>query len=793
MKRVGRWLAVVAAVLAALLVVAFILVKVLVTPERIRATVVPLAEKQLHRQVTLGDIKVGLFTGVKLSQLAIAEPTGGETFVTADQVILRYRFWPLLLGRVRIDQVQLVAPHIRIVREADGRFNFSDLLPGAPPAGAPAPTAGGAPVAAPAAGIDLHIAHVGITDGEVVFLDYTLDDHSPYRLKFSGVGLTLKGVSLSNSFPFELQGILNGAKLAIDGEADLRQRKGQASIRLDGLDLTAFAPYLRGHLPGTLGAARLSTDLKVAGDPAQLTSSGKLSLADLALTLDALPKAPLNKAGVQLEYALKLDLKKQQLAIDKGNLSFNGIEADITGQVTDYATTPRLDLRLALPGLDIRHALAALPPALTAAADGLDPAGRIDLKLHLAGSLQTPAALVQEGSLRLSGVQASLAGLRPALNGELDLKGKAVTSQGLQLVAGDNRVDLQLAVADLFARPLAITARGQAESLALDPLFAAGASGKGGAAAGSAKGKAAEHHAEPGPLDLPLRAEASLAVKKATLKGLTCENFALHLFLAKNVLTVDKLSGKLAGGSFKDTARVDLGRPGLVYHTHLVLDAVQLQPLLSAWKAEVGARTTGTLGLDTTLSGAGTLPETVKRTLSGSGKVLIRDGRLDGGQLAQGLADVLGIADLRRLSFRQWDGNFRVDKGQVQIDSRFSGDQVRLAPQGTIGLDGRLNLHLDARLAPELTARLDRGGRVTRYFQDAEGWGEVPLKLTGSLDRPRFEIDAKAAVKKAGEKLQEKLEQKLLKKLGPKQQPGSSPDSSQKQLLEKTLRGLLGN
>ena len=80
MKRLGRWLAVSVAVLAVLVIAAIILVKVLVTPERIRATVLPLAEQQLHRQVTLGDIRVGLFSGVQLSQLAIAEPKGDETF-----------------------------------------------------------------------------------------------------------------------------------------------------------------------------------------------------------------------------------------------------------------------------------------------------------------------------------------------------------------------------------------------------------------------------------------------------------------------------------------------------------------------------------------------------------------------------------------------------------------------------------------------------------------------------------------------------------------------------------------
>ena len=790
MKRLGRWLAVSVAVLAVLVIAAIILVKVLVTPERIRATVLPLAEQQLHRQVTLGDIRVGLFSGVQLSQLAIAEPKGDETFLAADQVILRYRFWPLLLGRVMIDEVQLVAPRIRIVRQADGRFNFSDLLPGAAmPAPAPAPAQTGAP----AKGIDLSIAHVGISGGEVVFLDYTIDGTSPYRLKFSSVGLSLNDVSLDKPFPFELQGMLNDAKLDVSGAADIRDGSGKARVQLTALDATAFAPYLRGRIPGTLGALKVSTDLEVAGDARQLTSSGELTLAELALTLDALPKTPISNANLKLDYALKLDLAAQQLAIEKGHLDFNGIQAEVSGTVADYAREPRLDLQLALPGLDIRQALAALPKGLAPPTDGLDPAGKIDLQVHLAGSPQRPAELPQEGTLRLSSVQASLGGLRPALNGVLNLKGKEVASQDLQLVAGDNRVALDLRIADLSAKPLAITVRAQADTLALDPLLAASAPGAGGGEGAGTKAAATARSAEPGPLDLPLRAEASLKVKQATVKGLACKDFSLHALLEKNTLTIDELRGQLAGGNFLDTARVDLGRPGFAYRTHLVLQDLQLQPLLTALRPAAGATVTGSLGLKADLAGAGTLPETVKRNLSGNGEILIKDGRLEGGQLVQGLATVLGLEELRQISFQQWAGNFRIEQGKVQIDSHLSGKQVRLAPQGTVGLDGKLNLLLDTRLAPDLTARIDTHGKVTRFFKDADGWGQVPLKLGGSLDSPRFEIDAKAALKKATETLQEKLEQKLQERLGPKPDSGSSPDTSQKKQLEKTLRGLFGN
>ncbi|AMV72594.1 hypothetical protein JCM30471_11130 [Desulfuromonas carbonis] len=787
MKRIGRWLAIVAVVVVALLIAGFVLVKLLVTPERVRATLVPLAEKALQRPVALGEINIGLFSGVQVANLEIGEPDGRESFVAADKVVLRYRFWPLLRGQVVIDEARLVGPKIRIVRLADGRFNFDDLV-AAPPAGSETPAA----PASPGSGtpIDLSISRVAIEGGEVVFLDYRVDAKAPYRLKFSAIGLELQDVSLTRSFPFELQARINDAQLEISGDADLGARKGNAHVRLTDLDVTGFAPYLRGHIPGTLGALKVSTDLTLAGDASQLTSRGELTLANLDLTLDALPDAPLRQARLGLDYAIRLDPTRQQLAIDKGHFTFNGIAAELSGSVADYGTTPRVDLQLALPALDLRQALDALPPGLVAATDGLDPAGKLDLQAHLAGTTDHPEALLQEGSLRLSAVQASLAGLRPALNGSFALKGGALSSQGLQLVAGDNRADLDLKVANLFARPLVVSLKVSADRLLLDPLVAAGNPPPDTPAADAPPSPPAT---EAGPLDLPLTADVTMTVKKTIYQGLECQDLFLHGTLVKNILQIDSLRGNLAGGNFTDTARIDLGRPGFAYRTHLVLTDIELEPLVGALQPEANGKLSGTIALVTDLAGNGTLPATIRRELSGNGEVTLRNGRLDGGELARGLATVLGLDELQRLTFQQWDGNFRIEAGKVKFDSRFSGGQLRLSPQGSVGLDGSLNVVLDTRVAPELTAKLDQRGKVSSYFKDADGWGQLPLKLSGNIDKPHFEIDARAATRQAGEKLQQKLEQKLIDKLGPKEKGEPAGGTDQKKLLEESIRGLFKN
>lgn len=86
-KIVGAVFALVAVVLIALV----LMVSVLVTPERVKAVILPLAEQALQRQVTLGTVKVGLFTGIELQDLAIDEPGEDEPFVVVDRDVLRFQ------------------------------------------------------------------------------------------------------------------------------------------------------------------------------------------------------------------------------------------------------------------------------------------------------------------------------------------------------------------------------------------------------------------------------------------------------------------------------------------------------------------------------------------------------------------------------------------------------------------------------------------------------------------------------------------------------------------------------
>ena len=101
-----RWLkigSVIAAVVVALVVALIILASVLITPERVKSTLLPLAEQQLHRKIELGEIGVSLLSGIEIHGLRVYEADGREIFLSAELVRLRYQLLPLLAMKVVID------------------------------------------------------------------------------------------------------------------------------------------------------------------------------------------------------------------------------------------------------------------------------------------------------------------------------------------------------------------------------------------------------------------------------------------------------------------------------------------------------------------------------------------------------------------------------------------------------------------------------------------------------------------------------------------------------------------
>ena len=242
MKKWTKILSAVAVVLVVLAVALIVLANVLVTPERVKETVLPLVEEHLNRKVELGDIKVSLFSGIEIHGLTVYEQEDSEVFVSTDLVRLKYQLLPLLAMKVVIDEVRLEKPRIRVVRLRNGQFNFSDLLGASEnEAGASKPAVNqDSAKGQNSTPLSLLVSNVLLQDGHLIFLDHVLNDKAPYRYEVSALQIVAKGVSLSGKVPVSMQCQLNGSQLALDGHVNLQPLSADFDLQLQDLDVVAF-------------------------------------------------------------------------------------------------------------------------------------------------------------------------------------------------------------------------------------------------------------------------------------------------------------------------------------------------------------------------------------------------------------------------------------------------------------------------------------------------------------------------------------------------------------------------
>lgn len=767
-----------AGVFVVLIIVLVVAAKFLITPERVRQTVIPIAEKNLNRSVAIGDIDISLFSGVVIRDVRVGMQNADQDFVAADEMVLRYQLWPLLKKQVVVDEIRLEKPQIRVVRNKDGTFNFSDLLAGAsePEAGGakPAPDAEGGGSGNGGAGINLLVSRMQVKDGTVFFTDQAAGTDG-FEYEISGFNASAKDISPDQSFPFEMTARPGQAPFSAKGTVNAADAQIQADVKLADFNLVDFLPYFEKQVPGRISRAQFGMDVSVDASPRSVEASGNLSVREMDMVLDARKDSPINDAHLALDYDLTADLSAKSIEVRRADLDANNIRLTASGRVKNFDTAPSLDMVATLPSTKMETILAAVPKGLVPGAAEMNPAGEIRARAELAGPADNAKALLKTGNLDLNQLQASIEGLRPVVTGTIDLSSQKIQTKGLEVVLGDDVVSVDFAVTDFFSTPVNIQNRIHASNLNIDELLAAlqtsqpGQKEKKGRAkpdsSDSSKPAPGGKNAPLGPFDLPVSANGQIEVDKAVYKGLAMTDLKLSYRLIENVLTVETLKAKLAEGQMTGNARVDLGVAGLSYNSDFSVQEISADALVSGLYPKAAGLLLGRTSAAINVSGRGTAWEQMRDALSGQGGIRIFDGKITGNDFAGGLARALGTGNLKSIDFKSFEGDFEIDDGKIRLDSDFAGNEVKMKPAGTIGLNGDLDLNLNLAVAPGFSSRLSSDSLAGQLLADEQGWTGMPVALGGSLEKPRFVLDKARLQKQLTEKGTQKVIEKGLQKL----------------------------
>jgi hypothetical protein len=101
-------------------------------PAMIRRVAIDQISRRSDRAATIENIRLNPFTGrLSVTELRLAEREGAEPFLELPRLEMRLVASALLRLDIRLAELALVAPSVRVVRTKSGEFNVSDLLPAA--------------------------------------------------------------------------------------------------------------------------------------------------------------------------------------------------------------------------------------------------------------------------------------------------------------------------------------------------------------------------------------------------------------------------------------------------------------------------------------------------------------------------------------------------------------------------------------------------------------------------------------------------------------------------------------
>ena len=772
------------AIVSILLAALAVLIQTQLTPERVRSTLLPMVEKQLGRTITVGDINIGIFSGVSISDLNIHEAESTDLFVTVGSARLHYRLWSLLKGQLDISEILLDGPAITIVRYPDGFFNFTDLLGVEEPEKSPGRGDAEArtPIDAP---FDLLIAHISVRNGQILFIDRFINPSAPFRYSFTNLNLSAKDLSLNKSFPLEVSMVLNQSQVHWSAQIDLARQAGNAALHVSPLDLIPFAPYYRNHLPGTLGSAQLEVNLDLDWTPERLLSRGKVILNQVDMVLRDLPDMPLRGVRLATDYSIRYDTSRQLLEISTALFNYNDIKATAQGNINLAVADPAVDLQVALDKVDLRHSIQSLPQSLTRQLQPYSPAGELTVRLRLLGGLSTGEKLIHSARIRFNEVQATVAHLRTGINGDVNYLQNQLTSDNLLLKGGDQQARLTFKLTDLLTPPLRGTFALSSRELNLGRFFP---EEKGPSQLPSPVTAATVPAQEPGPYELPLDITGTATIDRLLYRQLTMQQVNAVIALKDNRLTIAPLSGRIGEGQFRLATVVDLGVAGFRYEGQAVVTQPDLSTLVNGFFPTATQKVSGQVNWVNSFSGRGTSADNLFNALQLDGEIQLSQGALSGFAVLDQVSWFLDSPDLKNLSFRDFQGTYRLQDGKALIASHLDGTQVKMTPTGSVGLDGSINLSLATRLAPEILSRMGASERLKQAFVDSSGWGVLPLEIGGSLSSPQVGFDSRALEQQAIDQAKREVSDRLLEKLLPEVQ-GESRESM-KNLLDSTLRRL---
>lgn len=281
------------------------------------------------------------------------------------------------------------------------------------------------------------------------------------------------------------------------------------------------------------------------------------------------------------------------------------------------------------------------------------------------------------------------------------------------------------------------------------------------------------------PLTLPLKKSVEIKDLQATaqMKGQDAR--------------LNNLSLQVFGGFLRTQGTLGLGTTTPPFSGTVSLQGLQLGPALQAVGSDQISMS-GTAGAELAVSGRGFTHPDLEKALAGTGRMAVKDGKIEGINLLQEAATLLKVVGVsldkvNATAFSTIESEFAIKQGLVVVQRLLmDSHDFQTIGGGTIGLDRSLNMKLNLNLSQALSQKIAAGSPIARVALRG-GRLSLPLLITGSTQAPSYGLDTKMFAGKVQEQVKERVKGEIGNLL-----KGDAKPEDLKQQGKDLLKGLLG-
>jgi len=420
-----------------LLFIAALVAPMFVPWDKVKAQAEEKISEITHHKITIGKIGFNVFRGVEIRNLRV-ENAGGfskDPLLTDEAVIVKYRLLPLLVGKVVMKAIILDKPTLVVEKDAEGRFNFSDMIP-AKKEGAEEPKEKEAKEGGPAKlPVSVLISRVAINQASLTYRDmgkkqeYKIDDLNlkvnnitlagltPVKVlldaKIKAMGSTIP-LNLKTDWRFSLakeQFILDSAEVTLPGvlfraKGTVDQVLSAAALGIAGEIALDFGRIQKELIPADI-QAKFPRDFSMSGKGAVTFKVNGPAKQPEALVADVTNQIALQVQAVGLNIPVSLEggigFKNADLAVNE-KLVVPGLDAALAVKLADAMKAKNLSTELKA-SLDLGTAAAKLvPPGQASKLSDVKASGQVGVTAKVNGPLSQMEKLMIAGQVQAKAV-----------------------------------------------------------------------------------------------------------------------------------------------------------------------------------------------------------------------------------------------------------------------------------------------------------------------------------------------------------------------------------------------------